>query len=638
MNLFAGFLNEQTINALGWNLFHIIWQGFLLAFILAVILQFLKNKSAQIRYLVAYLSLFLLVALSVYNFSNNLNRTTNITSHEIIDNGNFELDDKNLTGFSNTESLNPMFDQLKTKIKKIDKYFPLIVNLWLFGVLISILKFILGFLYTQKLKNNYIQEISGIWHKKFKCLQAQLKVNKVIRYLESGLVKSPVVIGYFKPCILIPAEMLTGMPSNQIEAIIAHEIAHIRRNDYILNVLQSLVETLFFFHPAVWFISSQIRKERENSCDDLALTVCKESTVYAKALVSIQELSLKRHYSAVAFSGRKKHLLNRVKRMIMKQQDNLPTGRIKSNFTDKLIASAIIISAMIALSFTYTAKTSEYIEERNYSQEIVKSVSSIKTSIDSPIHKESKISAKDTIHYHKGHYELEIDDNKVIKTYKKNGKKTTLEFKLKNGKAYDLYVNGEKIPEDKYAQYEKDIDETIDDIENAKMDIKEAIEEVNEIDLEKIQLEVQEAMKDVHIDMEEIQKEVARAMEEAQMVDVNEILSEVEMSMESLEDFDFDFDFENDIRIDVGDIDINIEEIKAEIEEAKQSIKENIDMEAIEREMIRVQEELSKIDEEKLRIEMEEGLRSFEEHDKKEVVKELQEKLEKLERLETEEK
>src|SRR4029079_2061638 len=108
--------------------------------------------------------------------------------------------------------------------------------------------------------------------------------------LQSVLIQTPVVVGYFRPTILLPICVATGLPESQLELILAHELARIRRHDYVVNLLQTLVETLFFYHPAVWWLSRQIRIEREHCCDDLVVRLLGNRLEYGRALVAIEEL------------------------------------------------------------------------------------------------------------------------------------------------------------------------------------------------------------------------------------------------------------------------------------------------------------------------------------------------------------
>src|SRR2546422_656218 len=105
-------------------------------------------------------------------------------------------------------------------------------------------------------------------------LAARLRIRRPVRVLESAVVQVPAVIGWLRPVILLPASALTGLTPLQLDALVAHELAHVRRYDYLVNLIQSVIETLLFYHPAVWWASQQVREEREHCCDDLAVVVC----------------------------------------------------------------------------------------------------------------------------------------------------------------------------------------------------------------------------------------------------------------------------------------------------------------------------------------------------------------------------
>lgn len=635
MNILSELLNDSIIKALGWNIFNILWQGFIIAIILSLVLRIFKGKSSQLRYLISMISLLLIMGFSIFNFFNNYDKNISNTI-SYIDNNQANESNLLLVDFNDikiNESSIELITLFKDQLTSVDKYFPLIVNVWILGVFIFILKFIFSFFYTNRLRKINTQSISEEWLDKFLKLQEQLRINRTVNYIESHLVKIPLVLGYLKPVVVIPVELLSGMPLNQIEAIIAHELAHIRRNDYIFNVFQTIIETLFFFHPAIWYISSQIRKERENCCDDMALTVCEGSLVYAKALVSVQEFTLNRHYSAVAFSGRKKHLLNRIKRMIMKQ-------KVKSNITDKIIAALIILSSVLALSFTYKANTTNSISESVFKADINRPVESliaelpISEAIKLKDIKELKVVEQDTVKKKMHHHdEIDIDNNTVTKTFRDDaGNKKEIEFTLDNGTVTKLLIDGKEIPKSDYDKYQPEIDETITNIKNAKIDIRNAMKDIEELDMDKIQMEIEETMKNAHVNLAEIQEDIARAMEDIKKTNYEDLKKEIEINLEELKDMDFDFD----LVIDLEDFNIDVEEIREEIERVHEEIKENVNIEVIQKEMLKVQEELSKMDGEELKNKMEESLKQFEEFDKKETMKDLEEKLEELEKLELE--
>lgn len=123
-------------------------------------------------------------------------------------------------------------------------------------------------------------------------LAGKIGVESPVRVMLSSLVDSPSVVGWLRPMILLPAGALFGLTPEQLEAVIAHELAHIRRHDYLINILQMLAETVFFYHPAVWWISNRIRVERELCCDDIAVACCGNALSYARALTMLERIRL----------------------------------------------------------------------------------------------------------------------------------------------------------------------------------------------------------------------------------------------------------------------------------------------------------------------------------------------------------
>src|SRR5258706_1415045 len=170
-------------------------------------------------------------------------------------------------------------------------------------------------------------------------LTANLAISKTVVLLQSSLAKIPMIIGHFKPVILFPIGLLNGLPPSKVEAILLHELAHIKRNDFLINLLQRFAEIFFFFNPAVLWISSLIKNERENCCDDIAIAVTHDRKEFIHALVAFQEYNSGLTY-ATTFPGSKNHLLNRVKRIITNNNKTL-------NKMEKLIlASGIIVTCL----------------------------------------------------------------------------------------------------------------------------------------------------------------------------------------------------------------------------------------------------------------------------------------------------
>ena len=172
---------------------------------------------------------------------------------------------------------------------RIDRQLPVIVVVWGLGVLLLTLQLAGSWLLVEGIRRGATRPIAHVSDTYVQALAARLGVTRALRLAESARVAVPTVIGWIRPLILVPSSALAGLSPFQLQAIIAHEIAHIRRHDYIVNVLQSLVETLLFYHPGVWWVSKQIRLEREQSCDDVAAEVCGDRVAYARALASLEE-------------------------------------------------------------------------------------------------------------------------------------------------------------------------------------------------------------------------------------------------------------------------------------------------------------------------------------------------------------
>ena len=166
----------------------------------------------------------------------------------------------------------------------------MLVSVWLAGVAILTLRLFSGWMWVQRMKSHDAQPVHEGLDAMGRRLMRRLHIVRAVRFLESRRVDVPTVIGWLRPVVLLPVSTLAGLTPRQVEAILAHELAHIRRHDYLVNLLQTVVETLLFYHPAVWWLSHRIRVERENCCDDLAVSLCGDPVAYAAALAELEGL------------------------------------------------------------------------------------------------------------------------------------------------------------------------------------------------------------------------------------------------------------------------------------------------------------------------------------------------------------
>ena len=180
------------------------------------------------------------------------------------------------------------------------------------------------------------------WQERLRVLAGRLRISRPVGLLESCLAGVPVVIGHLRPVILMPVGLLTGLPAAQIESILLHELAHIRRYDYLVNMLQTLVEGLLFYHPVVWWISGVIRTEREHCCDDLAVTLSGDAHEYALALANLEQSRWDPSEIALAATGG--NLVKRIRRLL------IPTEGPTSALTPFVSAGILMITAAVGLT------------------------------------------------------------------------------------------------------------------------------------------------------------------------------------------------------------------------------------------------------------------------------------------------
>jgi bla regulator protein blaR1 len=325
--LFTG----KTIQAIGWTLIHSLWEGLLLAIVTGAMLMLTKRSSPALRYnlLSTIFILFVLVICFTFQQAMAENAGKEVVAYPVSESAS-EM---------SLESGGPDF--WGTFADYFNKHASLIVAIWFVIFCAKCVEIMAGMAGVQRIRNYKVYPSSGNWVQRLEELADKLRVRQKVELLQSAIIKIPVTVGLFKPVIIIPLGLLSDLPSYHVEAILLHELAHIRRKDYFINLLQSFVEVIFFFNPAILWISSLIREERESCCDDLAITEAKSKKHFIHALVAFQEYRAASSY-AMAFSGKKQHLLNRVKRIVNNRSKTLnPAEKIF------LIASAFLL--MISL-------------------------------------------------------------------------------------------------------------------------------------------------------------------------------------------------------------------------------------------------------------------------------------------------
>ncbi|MBK8920428.1 MAG: M48 family metalloprotease [Saprospirales bacterium] len=350
MNNASFFLPETLVHALGWTLVHSLWQGAAGALVLWMILPRLRGSNQRYWASYAALTAVFLAAFGTFVWKFSMHPAMPPTGP---DTGASSLASSSAAAEPGLAAPAAFWPALA---EGLEPYHPLIVSIWLLGLLVFLVQLAGGLHYIYRLRSRQNAPAPAFWRRRLQDLASRTGLSRPVALLESALVHAPMALGLFKPLILLPVGLINQLTPAEAEAILAHELAHIARRDWLFNLLQTLIETVFYFHPGVWWISAAIRLERENCCDDAAVALSGNRLTYAKALVHVQGLARPARQPALALGlegaptllRRRPQLLERINRILHQPQPS-------STIMEKTIALAIL-AALITL-WTVRANT-----------------------------------------------------------------------------------------------------------------------------------------------------------------------------------------------------------------------------------------------------------------------------------------
>ncbi len=356
MNSLQTLLPASLTDALGWTLLHSLWQGTLIAFTLGVVMIVLRRASARARSLAASIALLTTMSATCLTFialyeplsvDNAALEAASVQVEKASPSSESTVQTPAQKGFRALRFAPLSISREAIWLDRVQEYLPALVLIWLLGAICLALRFLGGMVYAQRMKHFRAHPASAEWQSRVAELAERLKLRRAPLLVESGLANAPMLVGFLKPIILVPMGFLSGLQTAHIEAIIAHELAHARYQDYLMSILQAVIETVMFYHPAVWWMSSQVRQEREHAADDLAADLCGDSRALAHALAILEERSLasdEAHFATAGVGANDGHLLTRVKRLLGKQPER--------TFSLEYLAAYLVITSIFALSLT----------------------------------------------------------------------------------------------------------------------------------------------------------------------------------------------------------------------------------------------------------------------------------------------
>lgn len=326
-------------HSLGWALVHSLWQGLLIYAALWLLLRAMPNISAANKYrlsLGAFAGMFVCFADTWLSQYRELRGTVVYITSAATD-GSLPATYTVHAAASNTIS-----DTILSRaMSEYEHYLPAVMTVYCIGLALMVARLTVSATQATRLRKTGITKPGIEWQEMLARLSDQLGISKKPNLMLSARITVPVMMGVIKPVILLPVAAMNHLNVEQVEAILMHELAHIRRNDYLVNILQGIGEAVLFFNPFVWLISTSIRRERELCCDDLVVASAASPLPYAKALALLEHSRGAESNLALATTGNKNQLFHRIKRIMEMKKKNLSYSQL-----------AIIITAIIAVTFT----------------------------------------------------------------------------------------------------------------------------------------------------------------------------------------------------------------------------------------------------------------------------------------------
>ena len=450
-------ISEEILQVIVWTIIHSIWQISLAGIVYLALKYFFRNSDSRVKYLLGLSAMAIIVVTVIFTA---IYQTMSInTSAQPVATESVIIAENVALGKAGDIPQSKNEVTLMTQLNAFVSYNQwLIGSLWILGVCIFMLRLIGGMIWLKRLKSNYLQELPMKWYTRMLEINEKLGIKKSIMLAESTLIKVPMVIGYFKPVVLLPAGAITGLSPEQIEAIILHELAHIKRHDYLINIVQSVVESILFYHPVIWWISSEIKDERENCCDDIAVQLSGDSVSYARALASLRIFTDSAPAMAITVVRNRYKLLSRITRIL--QPKVYSTGIREKIFA---LAGIVLFIMFIGIS-TNASHAGNTLSRESNKKNIAKSTYT--WNIENLVWKKLEAIEREWIRKYNERLnqelvvKMEVDTppGKSSKTIeiktKEDGDKHKIKVELDDkGNINKMKVNGKKVPESQYGIY-----------------------------------------------------------------------------------------------------------------------------------------------------------------------------------------
>ncbi len=321
MNVLQILVSQPWVERLGMTLVHFFWQGLLIAILYAAARRSMARASSpQARYLLACGALAAMMAAPLVTWE--LMRPSEASPEAIY-------------SVRSTAAAAPtprivtsiaLPDSVRATVSGVqpERFLLWVVIVWFVGAVVFWIRLAGGLVVTARMRSMLVRRAPPEWQETLKELGARVGLSRPVHLLVSALVEAPTVVGWLRPVVLVPVGALSGLPAEHLEALLLHELAHIRRHDYLINMLQGVAESLLFYHPAVWWVSGHIRAEREHCCDDVVVSISRDPLTYARALAQLE--SCRPAHFGAAIGANSGALANRIARLLGRSRPAVHTA------------------------------------------------------------------------------------------------------------------------------------------------------------------------------------------------------------------------------------------------------------------------------------------------------------------------
>ncbi len=500
MNNINEIFSTALSETIGWTLLHSVWQAAAIAIILFVLRMLFRKSSANFQYglSVSAMCLFFLTVVATVVLYWKTPQAIDNTAQLMLDSRPATVGPTTATiSASSTGALGFVVQQLQSNLS-------ILVIFWLMGVILMGLKLSAGYFYVHnKIKNsrNGIQGDPLPLASKIAYLCKKMGITRRIKAIEVDFVDSPAIFGHLKPMILIPIGLLSHLSPEQVEMVLMHELAHIKRHDFLVNLMQSILEVVFFFNPAFWWISKIIRQDREHCCDDMIMEVKHQPVNYIKTLAALNHFSVANHQLLPALLGNsKQQLLKRMQRLVNHSE------KMKLTSVYKLVAVAILLGTFAIMGLTNRDEANP-----NFPKQEIKSSVNLLPNLDD-------------------------NDEFTLSPLSYNASDTTITEEDKDREA--IILEQKLLIEELQAKI-KSLEASK---QNTIVDTTRRLKEIMELELRKSQLLSEKAERELRFNLEHMERVKRNIQEQLEHLLKNEKLVEIDVFQDGLKEYELDLD------------------------------------------------------------------------------------------------